>query len=124
MGEAARLRMAAVHVREQNVQRLQDRADAQMAEAVALMEAARRDSQEYQRAIYHYTQLVRHRMANPLQTISGMALTLRDQRDLDPQLRHQMIEAIYEQAQALERICLEPQIVNDAERELRPRPEA
>lgn len=120
--EAARLHMAAANHAEADAHALQERADDQMAEAASLLADRRDDDVEYQRAIYHYTQLVRHRMANPLQTICGMSKMLHDLPELDPVERQKMICHIYEQAQVLERVCLEPEIMNDTERELRPRP--
>ena len=52
-------------------------ADEQLVVAAAKLAEATSDSEEYQRALFHYTQLVRHRMANPLQVIVGAAATLR-----------------------------------------------
>lgn len=120
--EAARLHMEAANSHEADAMATQQRADERLAEAAALLADAEEDSAEYDRAVYHYTQLVRHRMANPIQVICGMAQTLRDQRTMDPELRHQMVVAIHEQAQVLERVCLDPRVLDDAERELRPRP--
>jgi signal transduction histidine kinase len=97
-------------------------ADEQLITAAAKLAEATSDSAEYQRALYHYTQLVRHRMANPLQVIGGAAATLQAQPDLDPAARELLIAAIYKQAKVLELICLEPKIMHPSENGLDPRP--
>lgn len=118
----ARSHMATVGAREDHVYATKRAADEQLAKAVALMAAAERDSAEYERALYHYTQLVRHRMANPLQTISGMAQSLIDLPSLDATQRMDMVEAIRAQAEVLADICLEPRALTEVEGSLRPRP--
>jgi signal transduction histidine kinase len=97
-------------------------ADEQLLVAAAKLAEATSDSEEYQRALYHYTQLVRHRMANPLHIIGGMAATLTAQPDLPPGDRQNMLDEIYRQVKILERVCLEPKIMHPAENELRPTP--
>lgn len=49
---------------------------------------------EYHRALRHYHDLVRHRIANPLLVICGMAETLRDIPDLDSETQEAMLQAI------------------------------
>jgi len=98
------------------------KADEQLVVAAAKLAEATSDSEEYQRALYHYTQLVRHRMANPLQTIFGMAQTLASMPDLPRSDRLLMIDAILKQAQVLEKVCLDPTIMHASEHELDPRP--
>lgn len=120
--EAARLHMEAANVHEADAQEWQEKADEQMAEAAALLADARDDSAEYQRAIYHYTQLVRHRMANPIQIIQGAANAMLDLPDMDQDKRHALTVAIQQQAQVLENVCLQPVVKDDAERGLEPRP--
>lgn len=120
--EAARLHMDAANVHEADAREWQERADRQMVEAAALLADARDDSEEYQRAIYHYTQLVRHRMANPIHIICGASRTLMDIPNLDDGKRQELIQAIHDQAEILERVCLKPMVMDDAERNLRPRP--
>jgi hypothetical protein len=61
-------------------------------------------------------------MANPLQTITGMADTLRHMPDLPAEERLQMLDAIYKQAKVLEKVCLDPKIMHASELELEPRP--
>ena len=97
-------------------------ADEQLVVAAAKLAEATSDSDEYQRALYHYTQLVRHRMANPLQIISGMARTLASMPDLPDADRVPMLNAILSAAQVLEKICLEPKIMHASEHELEPAP--
>lgn len=120
--EAARIHMEAANLHEADAQQCQERADRQMAEAAALLASARDDSAEYQRAVYHYTQLVRHRMANPIHIICGAARTLMDMPDMDQSERLELTTAIHEQAQVLERVCLQPLVLDDTENSLRPRP--
>jgi hypothetical protein len=93
------------------------------AETAARMEAENFDSAEYQRALYHYQQLMRHRIANPLQIIKGLAYTLLNQRGLGTKRRREMIGLIEEQAALLERLALfAPDILSEEEQELHPRP--
>jgi signal transduction histidine kinase len=101
---------------------LMDEADVRMANAAALLSDAEDDSAEYERALYHYTQLVRHRMANPLQAIGGLAQTLEENPDLPRERRIEMISAIREQARVLTRVSLEPGNLDATERELHPKP--
>lgn len=118
----ARSHMATVGAREDEVFATKRAADEQLARAASAIAAAANDSAEYERAVYHYTQLVRHRMANPLQTISGMAQTLLDLPSLDQQQRVKMVEAIRHQARVLSDICLDPEVRTEAEEPLHPRP--
>lgn len=118
----ARARTRKAEEREEAAGASQREADERMADAVALVADARDDGDEYQRALDHYTQLVRHRMANPLQVISGLARVLDETPDLDADQRRSMISSIRRQANLLEAICLEPRVASEAERGLQPRP--
>jgi signal transduction histidine kinase len=97
-------------------------ADEQLITAAAKLAEATSDSEEYQRALYHYTQLVRHRMANPLHIIGGAAATLQAQPELSSVDRGVLLDEIYKQAKILERVCLEPKIMHPSELDLSPRP--
>ena len=97
-------------------------ADERMVDAANCLAAARSDSAEYQRALYHYTQLVRHRMVNPLQAICGLIQTLDEHPDLPRERRVEMVAAIRDQARVLERVSLAPDNLDAAERELHPKP--
>jgi signal transduction histidine kinase len=119
---AASARMALADHRTEDADHLMNEADKQLVIAAAKLAEATSDSEEYRRALYHYTQLVRHRMANPLQTISGMARTLSNMPDLPRSDRLLMIDAICKQAQILEKICLDPKIMHASEHELDPKP--
>ena len=101
----------------------QELADEQMADAVAMIADENEDSAEYQRALYHYRQLIRHRLANPLQIIHGMAHTMLHQDGICAQQRREMLILIEEQAILMERLSIfAPEVQTDAERELSPRP--
>jgi len=119
---AASAHMALADHRTEDAEHLMNEADEQLVIAAAKLAEATSDSEEYRRALYHYTQLVRHRMANPLQTISGMARTLSNMPDLPRSDRLLMIDAICKQAQILERVCLDPEIMHASEHELDPKP--
>lgn len=119
---AAEAHMRDADQRAEDAELLMERADDRMADAAASLADAADDSAEYQRAVYHYTQLVRHRMANPLQAICGLAQTLDDHPDLPRERRLEMIAAILQQARVLERVSLEPSTSTTSERELHPRP--
>jgi signal transduction histidine kinase len=121
---AATARAAQADHRQEDAERLMSFADEQLVIAAEKLAEATSDSEEYQRALYHYTQLVRHRMANPLHIIGGMAATLRAKPDLPSDERLTMLEAIHAQVKILERICLDPKIMHPSERELDPSPVA
>jgi signal transduction histidine kinase len=86
-----------------------------------VVDEARYRAAEYARARHDYTQVVRHRIANPLTVIKGAAQTL-DVGELDEQMRHALRLAIFEAAQQLEDISLEPIRLGDEEREFDPVP--
>lgn len=119
----ARSHMQTVAAREEGVFASQLAADEQLAKAAAAIASATDDSDEYQRAVYHYTQLMRHRMANPLTSICGMTQTLLDRRDLDEATKVEMLCHILEQAKLLERVSLQPVVESDEEQNLDPRPD-
>ncbi len=101
----------------------QAEADRCQAEADEQSDLAVANGEEYQRALYHYQQLVRHRVANPLQIIQGVAHTLLHDTKLDPDTRRQMIEAVKEQSALLERMTLfYPEQQGEEEGELRAAP--
>jgi signal transduction histidine kinase len=118
------------------VEERMDEAERRMADAEALLEIASAQlsvaarniananaaEREYRRAVWHYTQLMKHRISNPLQTIIGMADTLRDMPDLEQSRRQAMIEAIGQQARVLRDVSLEPRVQAENERILRPEP--
>jgi signal transduction histidine kinase len=114
--------MALADHRAEDADRMMHEADEQLVVAAAKLAEATSDSDEYQRALYHYTQLVRHRMANPLQVISGMSQTLASMPNLPASERVPMINAILGAARVLEKICLEPKIMHASEHELDPTP--
>ena len=97
-------------------------ADEQLVVAAAKLAEATSDSEEYQRALFHYTQLVRHRMANPLQIIVGAAATLRARTDLPIDEHLALLDVIVKEAVVLERICLAPKIMDPSEDTLDPAP--
>ena len=119
---AATAHMALADHRAEDADRMMHEADEQLAVAAAKLAEATSDSDEYQRALYHYTQLVRHRMANPIQVISGIAQTLANMPDLPESERVPMLNAIRDEAKVLEKICLEPRIMHANENELEPAP--
>lgn len=119
----ARSHMQTVAAREDDVFASKLAADEQLAKAAAAIASATEDSEEYRRAVYHYTQLMRHRMANPLTSICGMTQTLLDRRDLDEDTKVRMLCHILEQAKLLEQVSLQPVVQSDVEHGLHPRPE-
>lgn len=120
--KAAIAHMVDANTRTTDADELMLRADEQLAEAAARLAEANDDSDEYQRALYHYTQLIRHRMANPLQVICGTLSTLDDQPDLASDKRIELVAAANRQADVLARICLDPVPLTDVERVLDPEP--
>jgi signal transduction histidine kinase len=86
-----------------------------------IVDEARYRAFEYERARRDYTQIVRHRIANPLTIIKGATQTL-DGRALDEATRHELRTAIIEAAERLEAISLEPIRRGREEYELDPVP--
>jgi signal transduction histidine kinase len=81
------------------------------------VDEARYRAREYDRARRDYTQVVRHRIANPLTVIQGAAQTL-DAAELDEATRHALRVSIIAAAQQLEAISLEPTRGGVEERDL------
>lgn len=89
-----------------------------IADVVArVVDDARMRATEYERARRDYTQVVRHRIANPLMVIKGAAQTL-DGTTLDDATRHELRLAIIEAAERLEAVSLEPTRAGDEEHDL------
>ena len=82
---------------------------------------AREAAAEYQRALLDYTQLVRHRIANPLTAVTGGLSTLLE-RDLDPATQRLLLETMLDQARELERVALHPETLRAEEATLTPAP--
>ena len=76
---------------------------------------------EYGRALLDYTQLVRHRIANPLTAVKGGIQTLLA-IDLAEPVRRNLLESMLVSATELERVALHPKRVSAEERDLRPTP--
>jgi signal transduction histidine kinase len=81
-------------------------ASAQLSVAARNIANANSAEREYRRATWHYTQLMKHRITTPLQTIIGMADTLRDMPELERSRRQAMVEAIGQQARSLRELCM------------------
>ncbi len=81
-------------------------------------DAAHYRAEEYARARRHYTQVVRHRIFNPLAVIRGSAQTLRDRPEIVDPTRGQLLEAIVDASDEIETISLEPERRDDNERGL------
>ncbi len=73
---------------------------------------------EYDRALRHYTQIVRHRMMNPLTVITGSAQTLKTGAVSDPDVHSSLCDVILRMAEEVERTTLEPERRDAREREL------
>lgn len=89
--------------------------------ALQTVDEAELRAREYERARRDYARLLRHRIANPLMMIEGAARTLRARRG-DEEKREQLLEAIIEASENLEKISLEPRPRGAEEIELRPTP--
>jgi signal transduction histidine kinase len=84
-------------------------------------EPVRAAAAEYRRALLDYNQLVRHRIANPLTAISGGIKTLLD-RELDRTTQRELLTAMFEKAQELEHVALDPAVIRAEEANLAPAP--
>lgn len=85
---------------------------------VAREDAARLRAEEYDRARRHYTQVVRHRMMNPLTTIKGGAQTLLVDRAIDPVTQARILDAMIAACDELEHVSLEPERRDELEHDL------
>jgi signal transduction histidine kinase len=81
-------------------------------------DSARMRADEYARAKRHYTQVVRHRMMNPIAAIRGSALTLRDAPRLEDSTRVELLDAIVGGCDQLEHVSLVPERRDELERDL------
>lgn len=116
-------RDAATVARHRELQLREAEAEALVAAATRQVALARYDSGEYHRALADYTNLVRHRVANPLTVIQGMARTLLELPDIEPEVRRDMLVAIDEAAERLARETIfRPDHQGPEEVCLRPRP--
>lgn len=84
-------------------------------------EPVRQAAAEYRRALLDYTQLVRHRIANPLTAITGGIETLLA-RELDPATQRALLQAMREMAGELARVALNPETSRPEEDGLSPSP--
>ena len=84
-------------------------------------EPVREAAEEYRRALLDYTQLVRHRIANPLTAISGGIRTLLE-HELDDATREQLLTLMLQKAEELERVALRPDSLRSEEATLAPVP--
>jgi signal transduction histidine kinase len=88
-----------------------------------LADRARRSAREYDRAREDYERLLRHRIANPLAAVHGIACTLRDHPDLPDASRVELVAALVESAEQLTAISLTPEPVSVEEHDLRAVPD-
>ncbi|MCW2972554.1 MAG: hypothetical protein JWN72_827 [Thermoleophilia bacterium] len=83
---------------------------------------ARRSAERYEGALVQYDRLMRHRIANPLTVICGVATTLRDVIGVDIEQQRVLLDALVEQTRQLEQVALEPFPLVPSERGVRPWP--
>lgn len=76
---------------------------------------------EYSRALLDYTQLVRHRIANPLTAVIGGTQTLLE-INVDDATRRELLESMLESARRLEQVALHPERISREEAGLEPSP--
>lgn len=84
---------------------------------IATVDEARLRAEEYERARHDYSQLVQHRLANPLTAVYGAAETLQ-RDDIDEATRKHLLATIVEGAQRIEELGLGPERRGVEEREL------
>lgn len=83
---------------------------------------ARRAAEEYRRALHDYTQLMRHRLANPLTAITAGITTMLE-LDLDAEVRRQLLTMMGDKAEELRQVILRPDVASPEERGLQPVPQ-
>lgn len=92
--------------------------------ALLVVEEAQHNAREYERARRDYEQLVRHRIANPLAVVQGVALTLQDHPELPADTRRSLITSLVAASEELVDVSLEPAQRSVEERELHAIPRA
>ena len=93
-------------------------------ELATIREPARIAAAEYRRALRDYTQLVRHRLANPLTALTVGVATLRDlEPGLDSRTRCRILDSMAETALRLEQAVLHPDRETSSEGGLRSSPD-
>ena len=73
---------------------------------------------EYNRAFRDYTQIVRHRVMNPLTAVQGSAQTLKTGVITDPEMHTQLCDVIIQMAEKVKHTTLEPERRDALERDL------
>ncbi len=86
--------------------------------ALLIVEQARHNAREYERARRDYEQLVRHRIGNPLAVVQGIAVTLDDHPDLPAATRAALVTSLVHAAEELVDVSLEPEQRSPEEHEL------
>ena len=74
--------------------------------------------EEYERARHHYTQVVSHRVRNPVTVIRGTLITLRDDVEMDARTRTALCDAALAATDVIEHVSLEPAPLDELEHEL------
>jgi len=104
-----------------DVVRLREEGSKMETELREVREPARQAAAEYRRALLDYTQLVRHRIANPLTAVSGGIRTLLE-HELDPETQRELLLAMLQMADELETVALHPEVIRAEEMNLSPSP--
>lgn len=84
----------------------------------AMFDEASFRADEYERARRHYTQVVRHRVMNPVTVIKGSAQTMRAGVAMTDETREQICDAIIVMAEQIEHVALGPERRDTLERGL------
>lgn len=92
--------------------------------ALLVVEEAAHNAREYERARHDYEQLVRHRIANPLAVVQGIALTLHDHPELPADTRRSLVASLVAASEELVDVSLEPTQRSLEEHELHAVPRA
>lgn len=90
---------------------------------LAAMGEAQYRAQEYERARHDYTQVVRHRILNPVTVVRAAAETLESGTIDDPELRRQLARVIIDASHELESVSLAPEDRRPEEHDLDPVPQ-
>ena len=72
---------------------------------------------EYNRAFRDYTQIVRHRVMNPLTVVQGSAQTLKTGAVSDPEVHTELCDVIIQMAEEIKHTTLEPERRDALERD-------
>lgn len=82
---------------------------------LASLQVAAHHTREYERALHDYTQVMRHRIMNPVAVIRLAALALRDDAIQSSTARQHLIDIVIESTRRIEEMSFDPKVEGEEE---------